>query len=604
MSSRMALRIRRRACAPLLSCLLVSAALCDDALAQARVPVERNLPPVISGQGRLVIGPQDLGGSSDDTPLGVTITGLSLIGPKQKVAARPGRGIRIGAIGDSPPALEQALTGFVGQPLSRKAMADIQAAIAKVYREAGYPFASITLPPQEVTSGVLTLRVVEFRTGAVKVSGAEQGSEADLVGRVRAAQGERIAATALEEDLSWLNRFPYRSVSGVFSPGDELGMSTLTLEVTPQKPWQVFGGWSNSGTKATGLDRYFAGFGAMLPVLPQSFLSYQITGSDNFWSDLGSVGSGPDRPSYYSHAGRLVFSTGARQSLEIAPSYVATRQRGIAPQFTFTNTTLEIPVYYRTAISNLLSGVYAGDLVLGAIGKSVSRNSFFDGTDIGGARAAVFELVAGWTISRPDAWGNTSADLRLVINPGGLLGENSKARWVNFSGGRVSDVTYGYGLADITRVTRLGHGFNWVSQAIAQFAGQPLPDTEQMGLGGLYGTRGYTLDDATVDAGLIWRNELRAPTFALLPTLGVTGVSDQLSPFAFLDLGWGRAHGYQGLLGPVQRADYSLASLGAGVDYTLGRSLTASLVVGYALSDATHTQAGDVNIQARVFVSF
>ncbi len=32
-----------------------------------------------------------------------------------------------------------------------------------------------------------------------------------------------------------------------------------------------------------------------------------------------------------------------------------------------------------------------------------------------------------------------------------------------------------------------------------------------MSLGGLlYATRGYTLDDATADTGLVWRNELRA----------------------------------------------------------------------------------------------
>lgn len=605
MTSRMALRMRIHACAPFLLGLLASSAVCGSALAQARVPLERNLPPVTSGQGRLVIGPQDLGTSSDDTPLGVTITGLSLIGAKETVTARATRGVRIGAIGDGPqPRLAQVLAGFVGQPLSRKAMGDIQTAIARVYREAGYPFVSVTLPPQEVTSGVLTLRVVEFRTGAVKVSGAEQGREAELAGRVRTATGERIDATALDEDLAWLNRFPYRSVSGVFSPGDELGLSTLTLEVTPQKPWQAFAGWSNSGTKATGLDRYFVGFGAALPALPQSFLSYQFTGSDNFWSDSGSLGPGPDRPSYYSHAGRLVFSTGARQSIEIAPSFVATRQRGLAPQFTFTNTTLEVPVYYRTAISNLLPGIYAGDLVIGAVGKSVSRSSFFDRSNIGGARAAVFELVAGWTVSRSDAWGSTSADLRIVINPGGVLGGNSTTRWQNFSGGRVSDVTYAYGLADITRVTRLGQGFNWVSQAIAQIGNQPLPDTEQMGLGGLYGTRGYSLDDATVDTGVIWRNELRMPTFSVLPAFSGTGVGDQLSPFVFVDLGWGRANGYQGLLGPVRREDYSLASIGTGVDYTLGRNLTASLVAGYALSDAAHTKAGDVSLQGRLFVSF
>lgn len=575
------------------------------ALSQAIAPVERNLPPVVAGQGRLVIGPQDLDGSPDGTSLGVALSGISLVGPKEGVAKKAGRGIRIGDVGEiDRAALVPALAPFLGQPLSRKGISDIQAAIARVYRTSGYPFVSVTLPPQEITSGVLTLRVVEFRTGAVKVSGASPDTEADLTARVRAAPGQRIATEALEEDLTWLNRFPYHGVNGVFSPGDALGLSTLTLEVTPQKPWQVFGGWSNTGTRATGFDRIFAGFGAALPGVPQSYLSYQVTGSPNFWSDPAAVGTGPEQPSYFSQAGRLVISTGARQSLEVVPNYVATRQNAVGKTFAYDNETLEIPVIYRTAISNLVPGLYAGDLVLGATGKTVSRSSYFSSRNIGGAGADLFEMTAGWSVSRLDPYGSTSLDLRLTGNPGGVIGGNSAAAWSRYSGGRVTDVTYAYGTFDLTRVTRLPEGFSWVSDLSGMAAGQPLPDTELLSLGGLYATRGYTLDDATVDSGLVWRNELRTPPFALLPGMGVAGVPDQVSPYVFVDTGQGRAYGYQGLLSPVRHKDYSLASIGMGVDYTLDRNFTATLVGALALSDAAYTRAGDFTLQARIYMSY
>jgi hemolysin activation/secretion protein len=589
----------------LLAVLATGCLACTSAIAQVRAPVERNLPPAVSGQGGLVIGPQDLAGSPDDTPLGVTLSGIALIGASETVLPHAVRGIRIGAIGDIPRSpLERALAPFIGQSLSRKRVSDIQAAIARVYRTAGYPFVSVTLPPQEVTAGVLTLRVVEFRSGAVKTSGAEAGTEADLIRRVRAGPGQRISAEALDEDLAWLNRYPYRSVSGVFAPGDEVGLSTLTLEVTPQKPWQLFAGWSNTGTHATGFDRYFAGFGAALPGMPESFVSYQLTGSPNFWTDPGSVGSGPDQPSYYSQAGRVVISTGERQSLEIAPNYVATRQNAAIADFAYDSTTVEVPVYYRTALSNLIPGLYAGDLVLGVTGKRVTRNSYFSGTDIGGASADLFELIAGWTVSRADAFGSTSLNLNLIGNPRGVAGGNSAAQWSSYSGGRVTDVNYVYGQAELTRVTRLPARFSWVSDLSVLAAGQPLPDTEQMNLGGLYATRGYDLDDATVDTGLVWRNELRTPAFALLSALGAQGASDQVSPYAFLDVGWGRNYGYQGLLAYVPGVDSSLVGLGAGVDYTLNRNLTLTLVAGYALTDAIYTQAGDFNFQGRIYVSY
>jgi hemolysin activation/secretion protein len=587
------------------SLALLIGAVASPALAQRAAPVERNLPPEITGQGGLVIRPQDLSGSPDDRPLGVQISGIGLIGPTESLPPRPAAGINIGAIGEiERPALEKALAPFLGQPLSRKRLSDIQASIARVYRAAGYPFVSVVVPPQEVTGGVVVLRVVEFRTSAVRVSGATAGSEADLIARLRVAPGQRISARALEEDLAWLNRFPYRTVNGVFTPGDDLGLSTLTLEVTPTKPWQIFAGASNTGTHSTGFDRYYTGFGAALPGLAESFLSYQVTGSGDFWTDPGAVGSGATQPNYYSQAARLVISTGARQSLEIVPNYVATRQNLDGTTFAFDNTTLEIPVYYRTAISNLLPGVFAGDLILGATGKTVSRDSYFAGENIGGASADVFEVILGWAVTRTDTTGSTSLDLRLVANPGGVLDGNNSADWVTYSAGRVTDLTYVYGTGEISRITRLPKGYSWVSNVAGVMATQPLPDTEQLSLGGLYATRGYTLDDATVDTGIIWRNELRTPTFGLLSAMDAAAVVDQVSPFAFFDLSWGRLYGYDGLLGEVADEDFSLAGVGIGVDYTLNRNLTATLVAGAALTDGIYTQAGDITVQARLFISF
>ncbi|WP_407050867.1 ShlB/FhaC/HecB family hemolysin secretion/activation protein [Methyloraptor flagellatus] len=575
------------------------------ALAQVVPPVERNLPPVAAGTGRLVIGPQDLSGAEDDTPFGVSLSGITLIGATETPAKKPATGIRVGAIGAvDRAAIEPALAPFLGKPLSRKRIGEIQAAIALVYRTAGYPFVSVTVPPQEVTRGVVTLRVVEFRIGAVKTTGAAAGTEDALRARVRAAQGERIAAEALEEDLAWLNRQPYRTVNGVFAPGDALGLSTLTLEVAQAKPWQVFGGWTNTGSHATGFDRFFAGFGAALPGIPESFVSYQVTGSPNLWSNPASIGAGANQPNYHSQAGRLVISTGARQSLEIAPSWVASRQNGLDRSFAFTNETLEIPVTWRSAISNFAPGLQAGDLVVGAVGKTVSRDSWFTGTNIGGASADLFEFFAGWSFSKTDALGATSIDLRLIANPGGVLGGNAGSRWSTYSGGRVTSVETAYGTAAINRVTRLPAGWNWVASIAGTAAGEPLPDTEQLGLGGLYATRGYTIDDASVDTGIVWRNELRTPTFSVLSAFGGAAITDRASPFAFLDFGWGRTFGYQGIAGPVPRKDYSLAGAGLGLDYTIEGGFTASVVGGFALSDATYTRAGDFNVQARLFVSY
>lgn len=575
----------------------------DEAKAQV---VERNLPPPVTSRGGLTIGQPDLSGATDETPLGVNLSGIRLIGPRDKVVPRAkGAGVVVGKVGAMPSeTLRAAVMPYLGRPLTRKLIGDIQATIAKIYRDNGYPFVSVTAPPQEVTGGVLQLRVIEFRMGELQVKGADPAAEAGLRSKVRVATGERIAVAPLEEDLDWINRYPYRTVQGVFAPGDALGTSGLTLNVTEGKPWQVFGGWSNTGTRATGLDRYFVGFGAGVSALNDLAVSYQLTGGNNFWGNPESLNAGANRPNYVSHAGRIVLPLFARQSIELVPSYVTTRQNDASGFLAFANDIFELPVLYRTAVSNLVPGLHAGDLIAGVSVKQVARKTYFTGVEVARGQAELFETILGWTHTLSDAYGRTSWDIRMIANPGGMLGQNNAATWSTFTNGRVTNVQYTYGLATLNRVTALPAGFFWVAQVTAMAASQALPDTEQLALGGLYATRGYRLDDGAVDAGIVVRNELRLPSFAALGRMENAALADTLSPFVFFDYGYGRIKGYGAPPLAVPTRNLTLAGTGAGVDYRLGANLNAGLVLGYALRDALLTRSGDWNVQGRVTLTY
>lgn len=575
----------------------------DDARAQV---VERNLPPPATSRGGLTIGQPDLSGATDETPLGVNLAGIRLLGPRDNVTTRAtGAGVVVGRIGAMPAeTLRIALTPFLGRPLTRKLIGDIQAEIAKAYRNSGHPFVSVTAPPQEITRGVLQLRVIEFRMGELQVEGAEPATEAALRGKTRIAAGERIAVAPLEEDFDWINRYPYRTVQGVFAPGDVLGTSGLTLNVTEGKPWQVFGGWSNTGTRATGPDRYFVGFGAGVPALNDLAVSYQFTGSNNFWGHPGSLNAGADRPNYVSHAGRVVLPLLARQSVEMVPSYVTTRQNDASGLLAFANDIFELPVFYRTAVSNLIPGLYAGDLIVGMSVKQVARKTYFTGVEVARGRAELFEAVLGWAHTLSDDYGRTGWDVRMIANPGGVLGGNDAATWSTFTNGRVANVQYVYGLATLSRVTSLPAGFSWVTQITGMAASQALPDTEQLALGGLYATRGYRLDDGAVDAGLVIRNELRLPSVSVLGRMENAVLADSLSPFVFFDYGHGRINGFDTPFFAVPTRNLTLAGTGAGFDYRIGANVNASLVLGYALRDAQLTRAGDWNVQGRVTLTY
>ncbi|MDR1283959.1 MAG: ShlB/FhaC/HecB family hemolysin secretion/activation protein [Opitutaceae bacterium] len=583
---------------PLALALLALGAVAPALHAQTPPPppaIERNEPPALprpSGPA-LQLDPQSLEpGSTDATPLGATVAGIRLLGPAEGANLAPAAGVQIGDIGDGDRAvIRQALAPFVGKPLSRKLISDAQAAVAKVYRDSGHPFVSVTLPPHDATNGTLQLRVVEFRLGKVQVNGDPASPlESDL----RLTNGERIDAKKLSEDLDWLNRNPYRQVQGAFAAGDELGTSNLELSITETKPWQVFAGYSNTGTRSTGKDRYFLGGAGVIKPLNNTLISYQLTGDTDFWSKPGSITLGDDRPRYLSHSGRVTIPLAARQALEIAPNFVAqtTESSQLGGLFVFRteSDTFEIPVVYRTAVSNLFDGYYLGDLTFGVEFKRSKQEQFLSlaGSSfipLGKSEADVWQFVAGWAHQIPDKLGSTSFDIKLKANPGA-----DEDEWEL----RGRDAKYVYASLDLTRVTRLPGRLTWVAQFTGTLSTADLPDTEQIAPGGFYATRGYQTDDGSADRGFVLRNELRLPSVALFPG------RDQLSPYFFLDFGYGESDG---------SPDVKLASAGAGLDYRYGKTLSVGAAVGVAMRDANKnrtdlTEKNDATFHFRASLSF
>ncbi|AWU96346.1 ShlB/FhaC/HecB family hemolysin secretion/activation protein [Azospirillum ramasamyi] len=574
------------------------------ALAQS-LPVERNPPPrQAEPSNTLSIDPGN-GAAADRTPLGVQLSAIRLIGRDAAVPsagrAAVGTGqIVTGRIGIGGAETDQALrdelrtalSGFIGQPLSMALIADAQAAIAGVYRDAGYPFVSVSIPPQEVTAGTLTLRVIEFALGKISLQGEADGQRsgrgATIAAGIRGAEGERIEVARIDEDLRWLNRYPYRRVQGIFSPGDGLGRSDLTLELVPQKPWQVFAGYANTGTRETDRNRFFLGAGFALPQLGDAYGSWQTTGSRDLFAGAGRLFPGDgERARYLSHSARFVLPTAARQAIEISPNFVATRQRN--GSFTSDNNFFELPVYYRAALSSLLPGVHFGDVLAGVEAKTLDRRTFFDGAGLGRARADVVQIGLGWDRSWSDRLGATGLSLIGKINPGGVMANNDDAGWTAFSNGRVRKARYAYVTGVANRSTDLGGGISLTHELTVQYAGQALPDTEQIALGGLYAVRGYDLGNGAADRGVILRNELRLPGVPLVR-------GDILQPFAFVDGAVGKDIG--------ARRDLFLAGTGLGVDYRVVDHVTTSLTAAVALADEGKRQAGPFDLTFRVFATY
>jgi hemolysin activation/secretion protein len=571
------------ACVLMMACAV---AIAPDRVAQAQV-VERNLPPEPPRRASAIkLGTDDLLRSDDATPLGVNLQGIALIGANANAKPAVGAGgIDVSQIsGIDASGLHEQLTPFLDQPLSRKLIAEVQAKVAAAYREAGRPFVSITLPPQEVSTGVLQLRVIVFKVAGIKVMGA--APESYPKERIRVAPGQEIDARKLETDLDWANRNPFRQVEAVFGPGKDLGMTDVNIQVTDRKPWQVYAGYANSGTRLTDRNRYYVGANGAPSA--DIFASYQLTGSTDFWANDG-VFNRPDDAKYVSQAGRLLTPLGLRASLEIVGDHVRTNERP-NDLFLIKTQTSQASAIVRTSLSNWMSPA-TGDLLGGVELKYQLRTTLFDGTQVAEGSADVAQLVVGWNGRWSDNAGTNNLDVRFKSNPGGILPGNSAAVWSAFTNGRVTDVQTNLVTVEYGRVTPLPKGLSLRSEVTALASSKPLPDTDRVSMGGINTVRGYVTEDGAVDQALILRNSL----YVSMPSMP-SWMPGTLAPFLLADVGWGRDLFF--------RRDSTLSSLGAGLDFAAGANFNSKLLAARAMSDGQYTRAGAWRVSVQASVSY
>lgn len=550
--------------------------------------IERNLPPQVTHGSSVIVtpvGPSD----ADARPLGTDLRGVAVLGQRDAVRPALGPGLHL----DDAPRLNgrarRRLARLLGRPLSRKLIAQVEAQIVRDYRAAGFPLVSVSTPEQDVSTGVLQVRVIEFTLERETAPGAKDPGY--VVSRVRALAGQPVDARLLGQDLDWLNRYPFATTQAAFQPGDRLGATNLLLQTTAARPWSVQTGYANSGSPLTGFDRYFAGATVALPFLHDATASYQFTGSNDVLFSQNRPFNSAAEPLYLSHSGRVSIPTLPRQDIEASLSYVQSNE---FTDFTAHQVTEEASLGYRSALSNLWSPL-PGEAVVGVEDRHETGGTLFAGEPVQHGTIDVFQAYVGFAGQASDPLGRTSLDLTLHLSPGGVGGRDTDAAYAAASQGRSRSAEYGYISGDLSRSVSLPFGLGYSLGVTGQYAPNPLPLTEQIGLGGPSLVRGYTLDDGVFDSGIVARNELRAPAG---PVIGrfAKDLRDGLQPFAFVDAGYGKNE--------YTHADSSPVGAGVGADYQLGSQFAANLAAAWALKHEGLSRAGQFRLESRVTLSF
>ncbi len=544
--------------------LVIAAAAADPAGAQDLMPRE------VEGEGAAVFrfghAPDLHGWAADDSPVILEhLTHLTVAGGE--VGARPVetdgvqlQGMSVAALDD----LAAELSEWIGRPLTEAGLDRLTEVILRHHEDHDRPMTDVWVPPQSGAGGRLNIEVTEGRVGTVGLGTTARFNDRIVRKGLHLREDDLLTGTALQADLDWLSRNPFRRAELFVAPGEGV-RADLLLRLHEQRPWRLYAGYDNTGTEAVGENRWFAGFNLGNAFGLDHVLGYQFTMGDSL-DALHAHSMTWEIPIHrLQHFVRL---TGAW-----ADASAVDYQAGLPVNSD--GTSWLAGALYGRPLPRL--GSWRQEIRGGFEFKRADNFVLFGQTSFPQTEVDVVQFRAEWQANGP-LWGGR-AELRadLVASPGELTAKNGRREFDAFRPG--ADPTYAYGRVEGTWLRPLPADWSWRTQATAQLASGALLPTEQLGLGGSATVRGHAERMLLADSGYALTAELRTPAVAWEKQ------RVRLQGLLFLDhgRGWREGEGSQ-----------SLTGLGTGLRLAIGSHTNARLDLAWPLDggDGARVHAG------------
>lgn len=468
--------------------------------------------------------------------------------------------------------LHQKLSEFLGKPISLKAIRGMAKEVILHCRAHDRPFVNISVPEQDITGGVVQLLVVEAKVGEVRVEGNRFWRTAQYRKGVTLQPGDSVSEQKLIEELNYFNENAFRQVKPIFKPGKEPNTTDLVLKAEERFPVRFYGGYEDTGTQSTGLDRMLVGFNWGNAFMHGHEIGYQ------FAADI-------DVERLLSHSGYWRIPLPNKHSLAFSGGY-STIQAPLNEDIDNGGFNWQASMRYIAPLNKL--GRYRHEVQIGFDFKQTNNNLDFGGEAIFDSTIDIAQFAFQYSGSYPDAWGRTSFSVGGYASPGHLTSRNTSHEYNVARPG--TDPQYAYGELSFERAWRLPKEILLVQRFQGQLATGRLESTEQFLVGGYNSVRGY--DDRLVsgDQGFVASVELRSPNFLLGTVNGDPQYENRLQFIAFYD--FGRVHNHGRLVGEAKRTD--LESVGAGLRYRLGNHVNVRFDYGRQLRRIDgNTEGGD-----------
>ncbi|KAF1044236.1 MAG: Hemolysin transporter protein ShlB [Herbaspirillum frisingense] len=499
--------------------------------------------------------------------------------------------------------VQQAVAPFSGPG---RVYGDIQhalEALENAYRDAGYSAVQVYVPEQELTSGEVRLLVTETKVRKVIVSDNNYFSEQNIRASIPALQeGGSPNLRKVSESVQLANDNPAKQVNVTMSAADTEGQIDANVTVKDNNPLRLMLNVDNSGSAETG--RWRTGVA--------------LQHSNLFNRDhVATVAytTSPDSPSgskvdLYSLGYRLpLYGIGDSIDFIYGKSNVSSGQT-LAVDSTL-NITGRGEVYaLRWNHYFARSGEWSSKLVFGADYKKIDSACAINGGVFNGV--SLDTCLPYSTLPLSIAYSAQRQSVGQIVDYNLGIARNMATGDSHFSNATQGSDRYSLftsGRQSMDNFIAIRGGASWFRgfdsdwqvrlAGAMQVSPHALPPVEQFGLAGANAVRGFTERAVAADSGVVVNSEVYTPEL-----LGKTEFKGSMRLLAFIDAARS-ANNNVTATSPIQ-STLSLASIGAGMRYTLGRDFSLRLDVARVMvnGNSATEKRGDLNAHLSAILGF
>lgn len=469
---------------------------------------------------------------------GVVTAQLTLPGPLKKLEAR-------------------LIPLFYQKNIDEEGIQKIKAEIARFYAEYNHPFVQIRIPRQVKGGKYLFLIVEEAKVGSIRVEGNKHFSKDSILQFLRLKPGLPIDTKQMLSDLNLINRNPFRRVDVVYSAGQDLGTTDVTLAVQDRFPIRAYFGYDNTGVEPLGENRIYTGINWANAFNLGHILSLQYTTNPNHLDKFQSISTHYTAPLSWRH---VLVVYGGYSWIE-SPPVPGLKTQGQTAQ---TSLRYQIPLPSENGLLHEFE--FGGDW------KWTNNEILFNSGGVISRYTNLLQFEVGYNLDYQTKNTNTTFDIEMYAGPGKWLPHESQKDYslLRFA----AKPSYFYTRSTLTEVLQLPKRFSIWFFLRGQYSTSNLLPSEQVGLGGYETIRGYEERTFNIDDAIIGNIEVRSPVLRFFDSNLKKKWRTELTFLGFFDYGYGLNHKGEVPVYDGMQEDVWLAGAGPGVRLNIGRFIS------------------------------